>query len=695
MPVVPTYEDRGIRLDPGLNFRDNTHATGEMFGSQVGEAMGKAGQGLIDVGKAVAEVHELDATNTAKDSSNSTMGGFRELSYGKNGYMSTTGRAAVEGLDAYRKNLLQLAQDGAKGLSPLAARKYWDSTNVTINSLMDEAAKHAMQERKTWTVGTSKARVDTFRENAAASWDNNDEKLDMIAAVTEFQNLGNLLDWNKDDLAGQSAALISGVHEDKIRRKAEADPIGAHADIETNKDFLLPEARKSLLETVGKAAEDERTLQSAMAFAAGPRKSAEVPQRNPNGEAGADATGQAGSTVMRDLMLGRLTGDDAGKVLRVDPNFVTNLSALMEDAPPKYRDDINVRFPESGTDGEGRGATLTYKGQSLSVAPSQLLDWARRNAGRYGMIMPVGGEQDGAVVASTDGVAVRALRPSAEAIDKHLETIADPRRRDIARQAIMTTLDQQSQQEQQRQQAAKAELWRRVDAGTVPDTLPYTVRQAAGSSAMTVARNYVGKALSGPIISDDVLLRDMRLFAAVRPEDFARLDLNDYRDRLEASDLKALAETQSVIGQDSRKARDEGAELKDAFDMARTRLINAGALPPSGEETADQRQLLAQAQNAVYTGLADFRAANPKARPTPSDIYKSVDRFVMPYYLPQPDPRRSKPNVKLSDISPDLREGIRRQLAMELHHRQPTDGEVAREYVAFLQSQLSGQSQTV
>ena len=202
---------------------------------------------------------------------------------------------------------------------------------------------------------------------------------------------------------------------------------------------------------------------------------------------------------------------------------------------------------------------------------------------------------------------------------------------------------------------------------------------------MTVARNYVSKARSGPVIGDDVLLRDMRLFAAVRPEDFTQVDLNDYRDRLETSDLKALSETQSAIGRDSRKARDAGAELKSAFDMARTRLENAGVLSP-GEESADERALLAHVQNTVYSGLADFRAANPGRRPTPVDIRKMVDPFLLPYYLPQPD-LRPKPAVKLSDISLDLRASITRQLAMELD-RTPTDGEVAREYAAFRQSQV-------
>lgn len=686
MPVVPTYEDRGIRLDPGLNFRDNTHATPEMFGSRVGDALGKAGQGLTNLGGAVAEVEDLDATNTAKDNNNGFMDGARELSYGENGYMNTTGRAAVEGLDGYRKGLLQLAQDGAKGLSPLAARKYWDATNVTLNSLSDEAAKHAMQQRKVWTAQTSQARVDTFRENAAASWGQpNAEKLDVIAAFTEYQQLGNLLGWNADDLAGQSAGLISDVHEDGILRKAEADPMGAAADIEAYKGFLLPEARERLTKTVGKAALDEETRLGALEFAGGTREPGEASRSYLSEAAEAGAVPKAGPTLERALLLGRVTGDDADKVIRLDPNFSTNLAALLEDAPSQYRDDINIRIPEGEADGKGRTVDLAYRGKTLFDAPLQLQDWARRNAGRYGMLMPIGGT-GGAVMAATDGVAVRAQRPSADAIDKHLAGIADPDRREIARQAIVTSLDQQSRQERERQTAAKAELWRQVDAGATPDALPYTLRQAAGSGAMTVARAYVTKLAAGPIVSDDMLLADMRLFSAERPEDFALVDLNDYRDRLEASDLKALAETQAAIGRDGRKARDQGAELKDAFDMAKARLEDAGAILPGEEDSGDQRQLLAKVQNAVYTGLADFRAQNPGVKPAPADIRKMIDPFLLPYYLPQPDPK-PKPKVKLSDISPDLRTSITRQLAMELG-RKPTDGEVAREYAAFRQSQV-------
>lgn len=686
MPVVPTYEDRGIRLDPGLNFRDNTHATPEMFGSGIGTALGTVGKGLMDLGGAVAEVADLDATNAAKDNSNGSMEAIRDLSYGESGYMNTTGRAAVEGLDGYLKKMGQVVEEGAKGLSPLAARKYRDAMAVATSSQMDEAYKHAMQQRKVWTGESAKERVAVFKANAVAQPENSSAMMEnTVAMVAQYREIGALYGWPEGKVSAEGLGLVSSVFEDIAVKKAEADPRGANAFIEENAPMFTEEARKRLDATVGKAARDEATRLWALEFAAGTRKPGEASRSYLAEAAAAGTAAKAGPTLERALLLGHVTGDDADKLIRLDPNFSTNLEALLEDAPPQYRDDINIRIPDSGADGKGRTVDLTYRGKPLLDAPLQLRDWARRAVGRYGMLMPIGGT-GGAVTAATDGVAVRALRPSADAIDKHLAGIADPDRREIARQAIVTSLDQQSRQERERQRQAKAELWRQVDAGATPDALPYTLRQAAGSGAMTVARAYVTKLAAGPIVSDDMLLADMRLFSAERPEDFALVDLNDYRDRLEASDLKALAETQAAIGRDGRKARDQGAELKDAFDMARTRLEQAGAILPGEENSGQRRQLLAKVQNAVYTGLADSRAQNPGVKPAPADIRKMIDPFLLPYYLPQPDPK-PKPKVKLSDISPDLRTSITRQLAMELG-RKPTDGEVAREYAAFRQSQV-------
>lgn len=679
MPVVPTYEDRGIRLDPGLNFRDNTHATPEMFGSQVGEGLMKAGQGLTSLGGAVAEVEDLDATNAAKDKSSNFISQVNERTYGENGYLSTSGRASVEGRKGFLADIARMAKEGAKGLSPLAERRYWDAVYVVIGDVTKEANRHEMAQRSVWRATADNNRTAVLSESAIAKPEGS-EGVPLMVAAAVAQNDQAARDQGMPDQkrVEGNAQVAADITVARLGKVAESDPKGALTKLELVKGILPKEVYDRLELSFGKAAGDEETRQGALAFAAGTRKQLAAAGGGFEPDVG------TGPTAERTVLLDRAKVADAAAVLKLDGPFAINLSAMMEDAPAGAG--LGIAFRKGSGDTEGRSVELTYNGDRLDKAPDEVQVWARRNAGRYGLAMPIGGAV-GVVTAVSDAVAARALRPSLAAIDKHLAGIDDPRRREIAKQAIATSLDLESQQERERQRQAKATLWQQVEAGTPPDALPYTLRQAVGDQAMTVARNYIGKKQAGPIVTDDMLLADMRLFSAERPEDFALVDLNDYRDRLEDSDLKALAETQAAIGRDARKARDQGAELKDAFDMAKARLEDAGAILPGEENSGQRRQLLAEVQNAVYTGLADFRAKNPGIRPAPADVRKMIDKFLLPYYVPLPDPRRGRPTaVKLSDISPDLRRSITRQLSTE-YGRKPTDGEVAREYQAFMQAQ--------
>jgi len=679
MPVVPTYEDRGIRLDPGLNFRDNTHATPEMFGSQVGEGLMKAGQGLTSLGGAVAEVEDLDATNAAKDKSSNFISQVNERTYGENGYLSTSGRASVEGRKGFLADITRMAKEGAKGLSPLAERRYWDAVYVVIGDVTKEANRHEMAQRSVWRATADNNRTAVLSESAIAKPEGS-EGVPLMVAAAVAQNDQAARDQGMPDQkrVEGNAQVAADITVARLGKVAESDPKGALTKLELVKGILPKEVYDRLQLSFGKAAGDEEARQGALAFAAGTRKQLAAAGGGFEPDVG------TGPTAERTALLDRAKVADAAAVLKLDGPFAINLSAMMEDAPAGAG--LGIAFRKGSDDTEGRSVELTYNGDRLDKAPDEVQAWARRNAGRYGLTMPVGGAV-GVVTAVSDAVAARALRPSLAAIDKHLQSIDDPRRREIAKQAIATSLDLESQQERERLRQAKATLWQRVEAGTPPDALPYTLRQAVGDQAMTVARNYIGKKQAGPIVTDDMLLADMRLFSAERPEDFALVDLNDYRDRLEDSDLKALAETQAAIGRDGRKARDQGAELTDAFDMAKARLEDAGAILPGEENSGQRRQLLAEVQNAVYTGLADFRAKNPGIRPAPADVRKMIDKFLLPYYVPLPDPRRERPTAaKLSDISPDLRRSITRQLATE-YGRKPTDGEVAREYQAFMQAQ--------
>lgn len=721
MPVVPTYEDRGIRLDPGLNFRDNTHATGEMFGSQVGEAMGKAGQGLIDVGQAVAEVHELDATNEAKDSHNGLIERVRELGYGEGGYLGTSGRGAVEGYASYEAAVRQAVKDGAKGLSPLALAKYMDAANATAQGALATGEAHAMEGRKAWTMQTTQARMAAFHGNAVAQSDNPQAVIEnTVAMLAEYREIGKLMGWPEGEVSEKGLGLVSDVYEDIARKKAVADPVAARAFVKDNAPLFTDEARKRLDGTIGEAALDEETRQGALAFVSGKRASPDTDTAAAPPAAGSEqpAVRLPGPTLKRAVLLNHAAvGTDPSLVLGLDDGFASNLSAFIEDAPPEIRSGLSLEFLAHAGDGRQgvptdapRAASLTFDGARLDAAPAAVQNWALRTAGKYGLRLPsgiglsAGDPNGGRLVAASDGVSARASMPSPSSAEDYLQTITDPRRRDLARQTILDAWELRSREEGERQRAAKAELWRQINGGATPDDVPFDVRQAAGMDAMTAARSYYSKKLADQaIVTNPEVLRNLRLTEATNPQYFVNLDLNDYRDLLSDGDYRDQTERQAGIIENDRAAREKGPDLVTAFKMAEVQLEAAGVLMPGGQKTEEDRQRLADFQNALWSDIAALQAEKPGHVPNPLDFRLIINKLLLPVLIKTPgvlwdsetparlfetrhlkDGQTYEVNVLPKDIPIDMRGGIRKELEMELG-KQPTDEQLGAEYAAIVE----------
>lgn len=165
MPTVPTYDLPQVKLDPGLNFRDNTRATGEQFGAGIGRALGAVGQGVADVGQAVQQVAMMDAVTSAKEAKNITGDKLRGLQYGQDGsggYLSLQGRPAVDGAKGYEASVDQAIRDGASGLSPLAQRIYNEETQQLRASALQVGSVHALNERSAWYVQTTANELDQY-----------------------------------------------------------------------------------------------------------------------------------------------------------------------------------------------------------------------------------------------------------------------------------------------------------------------------------------------------------------------------------------------------------------------------------------------------------------------------------------------------------------------------------------------------
>jgi GH24 family phage-related lysozyme (muramidase) len=248
MPVVPTYGEPRVQLQPGLNFRDNTHATGAMFGAQIGQALGTLGKGLADVGEALAIVRDHDETNYAKEADNTLAGAIREFGYGENGYFSKQGAAAIEGLKPFEESLREAAEKSGAGLSPVAREKFQAAANQRIQSALQTAYAYAMDQRKSWTIATGNARLDSFQNDALTHYTDPDA-VNLAIAAGQAEIRSNPA-YSPDVIARKEREYISTVRYNTGLRLLTDDPKAAEAYFNAHKTEFTGEDQYKFTEAL-------------------------------------------------------------------------------------------------------------------------------------------------------------------------------------------------------------------------------------------------------------------------------------------------------------------------------------------------------------------------------------------------------------------------------------------------------------
>lgn len=252
MPVVPTYEDRGIRLDPGLNFRDTTKATKEMFGSDIGTALGTAGKGLTDIGQAVSdaavarEKAKADAAKAGKpeldlahvENEAAANAGTQRLVAGLAQSRDNGGDAPNSGsqtetgpVDTFLQH--QADMDGVvKGvrdsLSPDAQAIFDGKVAPILFDAKKQALEAQAEARKSAIQGGYMAGADAYRDHAiAVSTDETSYQTSLAMGLKEIEKLGFLQRWEPEHLDQVTAAYISEARKRSTLKIAETNPLAA------------------------------------------------------------------------------------------------------------------------------------------------------------------------------------------------------------------------------------------------------------------------------------------------------------------------------------------------------------------------------------------------------------------------------------------------------------------------------------
>lgn len=748
MVKVPVYE-QNVQLRPELRTDLAPQATPQGFGSDVGQGMEHLAKGGMNLAASFAKVRDLEDTMRAKDADNAFAGWLRERQYGEGGFMTLEGRSAVDGRAAFDKEAEEKRKEFGQGLTPGAAVHYQDASGARIQSAFQQSVVHAAQGRKSWFNDATNARVQTFSDDALVNFNNPALVAKNIAAAqAELRQAGAMHGWDKDTLATRERDLVSGVHKNIALKIAQNDPLAADRYMKENAKSITGADRYSLDNSLSSEIKAEQSKRYADDILQNGRK-VDVPP------AATRTMGQTGPSTARAFLSSRLTAGKASEHIdNLDANFATNIGAMIQDAPPGIREKLGVLSgyrsedrqqqlwndalkkygspdaarkwvapPGSSKHNHGQAVDLAYDGQSLANAPKEVVDWVHSNASKYGLYFPMAhepwhvepvGSRSGTLAPRGNGIAPRAAMASYDDIEGRLAAITDPKVRDLTRQRVMAGIEMQNKASVAKENAAKAQLWQYIDQGMSPDQVPMDVRQNAGMAAVSSAWSYMATARSGrEVQTDETLAYDMRRYAAGNPVEFAKIDLNDYRDRLSKDTLKEFTGLQTGALTDQRKAREDGLNLTTAFSQAETQLASVGITTQGkkGTELERANQRIAQFNNALSSQMDEFRRANQNRAPNQMEIQSMINRLLLPVVIKQPgalwDSTWTPPNAggglfgspktfafdaqmrpdgsvvsgnfKIGDIPIDLRRGIAGDLERNLG-RKPSEAEILRRY---------------
>jgi hypothetical protein len=278
---------------------------------------------------------------------------------------------------------------------------------------------------------------------------------------------------------------------------------------------------------------------------------------------------------------------------------------------------------------------IWYNGVRLDKAPAEVRQWVHDNAAAYGLRFPMsweswhiepagarGGGAGSTAVPAMDGVSYRASAVSFDAAMARVNEIQDPEVRAAAMKQLNAQFEMRSKAESARGQAAKSDIWSMVAQGVPMAQIPLDLKIAAGREAVQGFMDYEAKA--GEITTDPVLQRDLTLYAATNPVEFARVDLTapEVINNLSKTDLKTLIDKQALVLSDERKATEEGTIFKRAYEVGAEFYGSAGIV--TGTSTAaqseDNARLKAQFDQAMMLEVQQWQQNNQGKRPGYEDL---------------------------------------------------------------------------
>lgn len=267
MVRVPDYEPN-VSLRPIFRQGLESSATPQAFGSDIGAGMQTLAKGADNLGDSIAKVQHLEDETIARQRRNQFMVAKDQLAHGDDGYLNSSGKTAVTGLDQYRKDLEQLRLDHATGLTTAQQLLFGKAADAIVTDAQRAGIAHRGKALKAFVVEEGTAGAENFKQQAIGAY--RDQALFdkyVAAGLTEIQGLSDKLGWPAEKLTREQQDYVSDTRRRTASIIAQDDPIAAAEYIAKNRDALTPAdyltAMKELLpQTSGAVTRDAVTTRA-------------------------------------------------------------------------------------------------------------------------------------------------------------------------------------------------------------------------------------------------------------------------------------------------------------------------------------------------------------------------------------------------------------------------------------------------
>lgn len=666
MVRVPEYTPN-VSLRPAYQSGVDVRANPDHFGAGIGRGMQQAAQGMSRLAGSLQAVKDLEDETIARQSRNEYMRERDALMYDPEaGYMNTQGRNALDQRGVFSENMRKLREKYASKLTPSQQRIFSNAIETLELDASRSAMIHNGSELKKFVAQEGVAAAENFRVEALRNV-NNPAMADkyLSAGLLELRELGRKQGLSPEVQDQMERTFISEARYNSALMIAEDDPIAGQEYYEKHKDQLNPDHLNNLKSTFMPLVIDEQAKREVSRYeeaVSSARRSGNVVTYTNTGAIRNQEVTERLSGNLTDAVVsvygpgyraqvysggqpgkgsgGRRTGSTrhdhgrAADVYIVDPNGKRltgdQLAPLAQYWLARGYGGVGIEMRGGGIhldEHTDRARTWNYVKQGGRYTAGQRAAIEAGLRGELPSITSRGGQsvaQEGGGAAPQSGGAVDLI--------SFLDTIRDPRVRDAAMKRIEASEKLRAAQAKAENELIKTQAFTAIDQGMSPDDLPVDVRSRLGRTEMDGLWEYHNKSASGErIVTDDVVLDQLRTLYAENPDAFAQEDLFQYKTVLSKSDWAKVSEWKRTALTDQRKAREEGFSITEAFGQSKVALKAIGI----DDNKEDGAKRIALFQNALAMEMEAFKQSNDGRNPNQMEIQSMINRLLLPVVLRQ------------------------------------------------------------